>query len=100
VHPPNGLSFSDKHEKRRSGHSIGSAAQGLAGNGDLYGNANKCTVFGNHGDDIHGDDDIYGGDGKDRIIAGRGGDLGNVQGDGRVDRVDCGFGHDVVRANP
>lgn len=51
--------------------------------------------FGNRGDD-----DIYGGDGRDRIVSGRGDGFVDVQGDGKVDRVDCGSGRDVVRANP
>ena len=69
--------------------------EGLAGNDNLFGRGGGDTIFGNRGDD-----DIYGGDGRDRIIAGRGDDFIDVQGDGTVDRVDCGSGRDVVRANP
>ena len=69
--------------------------EGLAGNDNLFGKGGGDTIFGNRGDD-----DLYGGDGRDRIEAGRGDDFVNVQGDGRVDRVDCGAGRDVVRANP
>src|SRR3712207_6492568 len=68
--------------------------EGLAGNDNLFGRGGD-TIFGNRGDD-----DIYGGDCRDRIIADRGDDFVDVQGDGRVDRVDCGSGRDVVRANP
>ncbi|MEJ7841890.1 MAG: hypothetical protein WKF95_08970 [Rubrobacter sp.] len=69
--------------------------EGLAGDDNLFGRGGGDTIFGNRGDD-----DIGGGDGRDRIIAGRGDDFINVQGDGKVDRVDCGSGRDVVRANP
>ena len=69
--------------------------EGLAGNDNLSGRGGGDTIFGNRGDD-----DIFGGDGRDRIIAGRGDDFIDVQGDGKVDRVDCGSGRDVVRANP
>ena len=68
---------------------------GLAGNDDLYGLGGGDDIFGNRGDD-----DVYGGDGSDDISAGRGDDFIDVQGDGRVDLVDCGSGRDVVRANP
>ena len=49
---------------------------------------------------LAGDDDIYGGNGRDNVSAGRGADYIDVQGDGRIDEVDCGSGRDVVRANP
>lgn len=68
---------------------------GLAGDDDLYGLGGADDIFGNRGDD-----DIFGGDGGDTIAAGRGDDFIDVQGDGRVDEVDCGSGRDVVRANP
>jgi Ca2+-binding RTX toxin-like protein len=68
---------------------------GLAGDDDLYGLGGDDDIFGNRGDD-----DIFGGDGGDTISAGRGDDYIDVQGDGRIDDVDCGSGRDVVRANP
>ena len=67
----------------------------LAGDDDVFGRGGNDTIFGNRGDD-----DISGGDGRDRIVSGRGDDFINVQGDGKVDRVDCGSGRDVVKANP
>ena len=69
--------------------------EGLAGNDNLSGRGGGDTVLGNRGDD-----DLFGGEGRDTISAGRGDDFINVQGDGKVDSVDCGSGRDVVRANP
>ena len=51
-------------------------------------------------DGLAGNDDLYGLGGGDDIFGNRGDDFIDVQGDGRVDRVDCGSGRDVVRANP
>ena len=70
-------------------------AETFRGDDDLYGLGGADEIFGNRGDD-----DIYGGNGRDMIGAGRGDDFIDVQGDCRVDEVDCGSGRDVVRANP
>lgn len=68
---------------------------GFGGNDNIYGFRGKDILFGNRGDD-----NIYAGDGRDRVDGGRGDDFIFVQGDDRPDRVQCGSGRDVVKANP
>lgn len=47
-----------------------------------------------------GTDGLTPGDGEDRVDGGSGRDSITVSGDGRVDRVQCGPGKDVVYADP
>lgn len=86
-----------------AGIALAESFRGDDGPNTIRGTDESDRIEGLAGDDLFGlgggDDDIYGG-GRDRIDAGRGDDYVDVQGDGRVDQVDCGSGRDVVRANP
>jgi hypothetical protein len=82
--------------------------RGGRGNDRIWGGSRKDVLFGNTGRDRlkagRGADQLFGGAGRDRLTGGRGRDVIEAgtgsdriyARDGRVDRIDCGFGDDTV----
>jgi hypothetical protein len=82
--------------------------RGGTGNDRITGAGVRDTLFGNTGRDRlsgrGGNDQLFGGAGRDRLTGGKGKDIiesgtGNDRifaKDGKVDRIDCGFGKDTV----
>jgi Ca2+-binding RTX toxin-like protein len=66
--------------------------------------AEERAVYGGEGNDFlygdDGDDALYGGPGNDEIYGDAGNDLVGSEGDGKVDKVDCGPGIDVAKKSP
>ncbi len=65
-----------------------------AGNDVVFAHGNDDVILGGPGRDS-----LIAGNGEDRVDGGRGKDWITVSGDGRVDRVRCGPGRDVVEAD-
>jgi Ca2+-binding RTX toxin-like protein len=76
--------------------------EGEAGDDDLCGGAGNDVINGGSGDDNiegeAGNDTISGGSGNDVLKGGPGSDLIKAR-DGHRDRINCGSGHDRVRAD-
>ena len=72
------------------------------GNDIAYGHTGDDALYGDPGNDRlyggAGNDRLYGGTGRDRLVGAAGADVVSARGGGR-DRVDCGPGRDLVRAD-